>query len=136
MEFQVYVISLISFPWIPFQFQYEVSLWCNVLTMDVFPISVQNTLWPFIISCQIPHWSWPTVFYFAQLAIIIPTRWMQRCMSSTANYWPGLMTSTQVLNQFAKLPAKIHTIGLLSWIIQQEMQSWKVPLNCLLLVFV
>lgn len=49
MEFQVYVISLISFPWIPFQFQYEVSLWCNVLTMDVFPISVQNTLWPFII---------------------------------------------------------------------------------------
>ena len=38
-----------QFPWIPFQFQYEVSLWCNVLTMDVFPISVENTLCPFII---------------------------------------------------------------------------------------
>ena len=39
-------------------------------------------------SCQIPHWSWPTVFYFPQRAVIIPTRWMQRCMSTTANYWP------------------------------------------------
>ena len=130
VEFQVYLISLISFPWIPFQFQYEVSLWRNVLTMDVFPISVQNTLRTFIILMPNTPLILADSFLFSSLA----DHYSHSVDAAMHEQYSQLLAGTndnphEILNQFANwnpplgLTGKRQTIQLLSWIIQQEVES-------------